>query len=105
MALLIFPPDNLANHPTLAGLLDPSLRETVATQVNAAILGRWGYATETRLKGLVQLRTWAERRAREQGRELPKEMGLWVEGEEDGGEGEDSLMSGNGEMEGEPMAT
>ncbi len=103
MALLIFPSDNLA--PQLAGLLDPDLRQNVATRVNEAILNNQGYKSQARLTSLVKLRAWAERKAREEGKDLPKRLDLWGERDFGGREAEDSVMGGNGEAEPEPMTT
>ena len=100
MALLIFPSDNLTG--PLQGLLDPQLRQDVATAVNEAILGAQGFDETPKLKGLVRLRAWAERRAREQKVPLPKTLDLWAKETET--ENEDSIMGGNGDVEGEPEA-
>lgn len=100
MALLIFPPDNLG--PQLAGLLDPDLRQSVATRVNEAILNNQGYKSQARLTSLIRLRMWAEKKAREEGKDLPKILDLWAEGDFGGREAEDSVMGGNREVEPEP---
>lgn len=63
MALLIFPQDNQI--PALDGLLKPELRVTVAAQVNEAILAAKGCERQARLRRLVKLRAWAERKAYE----------------------------------------
>lgn len=102
MALLIFPADNLV--APLAGLLDPSLRQKIATKVNEAILRSQGLRSQARLRSLVRLRAWAEKRAREEGRDLPKSMNIWVDGD-DVNEGEDSTMGGDGEFGAEAMVT
>lgn len=102
MALLIFPVDNLV--APLAGLLDPSLRQRIATKVNEAILRSQGLRSQARLRSLVRLRAWAEKRAREEGRDLPKSMNIWVDGD-DVNEGEDSTMGGDGEFGAEAMVT
>lgn len=94
MALLIFPPDNLA--APLAGFLDPELRQTVAEEVNRAILEELDYEGEPRIKGLVRLRAWAERRAKEKKLSLPSEgLDLWGKRprEEIIRDGEDSVMN------------
>jgi len=99
MALLIFPPDNLA--PPLASLLDPSLRKTVANKVNEAILSSQGARREARIRDLVRLRTWAEQRAREAKKDLPAtiELGLDLAGDKPVSYGQ-SVMHGNAESEG-----
>ena len=96
MALLIFPPDNLT--PPLAGLLDPELRQSIATKVNEAILTSQGVRSQARLKSLVRLRVWAERKAREQGKDLPEHLDIWPD---DGKlkDSEDIEMTGNGDSE------
>lgn len=75
MALLIFPSDKLT--PQLKQLLDLSLRQTVASQVNEAILSSQGQRREARIRNLVRLRAWAEQRAREtKSPELPEKISL-----------------------------
>lgn len=91
MALLIFPPDNLA--PQLAGLLDPALRQTVAADVNAALLEEMDHRGQAKIKGLVRLRAWAERRAKEKKLPVTAEgLDLW--GRQQQGQDGDSFMSG-----------
>ena len=58
MALLCFPPDNLA--APLAELMDPQLRKQVAAKVNEAILEAQGVMPEAKVRGLVRLRAWIE---------------------------------------------
>ncbi|KEQ85449.1 hypothetical protein M438DRAFT_344771 [Aureobasidium pullulans EXF-150] len=75
MALLIFPSDKLT--PQLKQLLDLSLRQTVASQVNEAILSSQNQRREARIRNLVRLRAWAEQRAREtKSPELPEKISL-----------------------------
>lgn len=102
MALLIFPADTLA--APLAGLLDPSLRQNIATRVNEAILRGQGLRSQARLRSLVRLRAWVERRARAEGSDLPKSMSIWAD-VGDNQEGEDSIMGGDGDCGTEPMVT
>lgn len=92
MALLIYPPGSLT--PPLAGLLDPQMRQSLATRVNEAILHGQGVRSQARLKSLVRLRMWAERKAREQGKDLPDRLDIWPE---DGvsNDLEDSEMTAN----------
>ncbi|KAF2188122.1 hypothetical protein K469DRAFT_703579 [Zopfia rhizophila CBS 207.26] len=92
MALLIFPPENLS--PQLAELLKPSLRQEVANRVNEAILASLGARREARLRNLVRLRSWAENKAREAGKDLPAVLPLGLN--DDKGEDEDEAMNGNG---------
>ena len=99
MALLIFPPDNLA--PPLAALLDPKLRKDVAKRVNEAILSSQGERTKSKLLELVRTRAWAEKKAREAKKDLPDRIGLGLDPEHSGlDRREDSVMQGNGEAEG-----
>ena len=94
MALLIFPPENLT--APLSGLLDPELRQTIASNVNAAILKELEYDGEAKIKGLIKLRAWAERKAREKKLSLPAEgLDLWARKHSQGHErdGEDSVMN------------
>ncbi|KAL9061173.1 MAG: hypothetical protein Q9162_000318 [Coniocarpon cinnabarinum] len=94
MALLIFPPENLS--APLAGLLDPELRRTVAVEVNHAILEELDCPSEGKLKGLIKLRAWAERRAKEKKLPLPPEgLDFWSRRPrpENGLDGEDSIMN------------
>ena len=74
MALLIFPPEKLT--PQLKALLDPALRQTVATAVNEAILSSQGERREARIRNLVRLRAWAEQKAREVKLDLPSRISL-----------------------------
>lgn len=102
MALLIFPPDNLA--PPLAALLDPNLRKDVAKRVNEAILSSQGERPNPKFVDLVRLRHWAEQKAREAKKDLPEHIELGLDPDQTGNEKrEDSVMQGNGEAE--PMIT
>lgn len=98
MALLIFPPDNLS--APLAELLDPQLRQTVATKVNEAILSALGRRREAAIKNLVRLRAWAEQKARDQKKDIPPVLRLGLDAERDRqngdhGDDEDDAMNGN----------
>ena len=98
MALLIFPPNNLA--PPLAALLDPKLRKDVAKRVNEAILSSQGERTKSKLLELVRTRAWAEKKAREAKKDLPERIDLGLDPERNGYDPrEDSVMQGNGEAE------
>ncbi|KAI9679285.1 MAG: hypothetical protein M1817_005305 [Caeruleum heppii] len=77
MALLIFPPDNLA--PQLAAILDPSLRSSVGNRVNEAILLSQGRRREARIRSLVRVRAWAEQKARQQKKDLPVKLDLGLD--------------------------
>lgn len=82
LALLIFPPDNLA--PSLAPLLHPDLRKEIATSVNEAILQSQGARKEARLRNLVKLRAWAELKARESKKNIPDKLDLGLMGDGNG---------------------
>jgi len=105
MALLIFPPENLA--PPLADLLNPNLRQAVANKVNEAILLSQGARREARIKSLVRLRAWAENRAREAKKDLPSRLPLGLDSDSthDGSDEDDGddVMNGNGEVD--PMVS
>ena len=94
MALLIFPPENLA--PPLAALLDPNLRQTVANRVNEAILGNQGARREARIRNLVRLRAWAEKKAREANKDIPPKLSLGLDADKEGHDDDDEAMTGNG---------
>ena len=98
MALLIFPPENLA--PPLAALLDPNLRQTVANRVNEAILGNQGARREARIRNLVRLRAWAEKKAREANKDIPPKLSLGLDADKEGhDDDDDEAMNGNGEAD------
>ena len=106
MALLIFPPDNLA--PPLAALLDPALRQEVAQRVNQALLLSQGERTKATLYDLVNHRSWAHQKAMEAKKEqLPERMELGFDPAQNGHEssqnGAPSSHQHNGQ--GDPMAT
>lgn len=66
--------------------------------MNEAILASFGARREARLRNLVRLRLWAEEKAREANKDLPK-LSMGLEGEKDQGDGdEDDAMNGNGEV-------
>jgi len=90
MALLIFPPENLT--PPLAKLLEPTLRQEVANDVNEAILASMGAEREARLRNLVRLRAWAESKARDMGKDIPHNLSLGLDADES-----EETMSGGGD--------
>jgi hypothetical protein len=111
------------NPPTipspLTHLLSPSLRRTVAEEVNQAILASQGSTREARLYQLVKTRQWAERQAREKKIDLPGRLDIGLDGDGDrdrdgdaengsnghaNGSGEDSVMGDGNEAEGEAQA-
>ncbi len=106
MALLIFPPDNLA--PPLAALLDPALRQEVAQQVNQALLLSQGERTKATLYDLVNHRSWAHQKALESKKDyVPEHLDLGFDTAQNGHEssrnGTSSSHQSNGQ--GDPMAT
>lgn len=62
MALMIFDADKMI--PEMKELLDLQLRETVAGEVNKAILESQGLKPEARIRELVRARAWAEAQAK-----------------------------------------
>ncbi|KAI9801784.1 MAG: hypothetical protein M1825_003156 [Sarcosagium campestre] len=95
MALLIFPSDDLA--PSLAVLLEPSLRKRIANDVNEAILVSQGARRESKIRSLVRLRAWAEQKAREAKKDLPSHLRLGLDNEVEGQNGgHDTIMQENG---------
>ncbi len=101
MALLIFPPDNLA--PPLAALLDLNLRKDVAKRVNEALLLSQGERTKAKLFDLVRLRAWSEKKARDAKKDLPERIDLGLDStSDDHDNGQDSIHSSG---EGEAMVT
>jgi hypothetical protein len=79
LALLIFPSDNLT--PSLASLLDPSLRKDIAQRVNEAILQNQGARKEARLRNLVKLRAFAEHKARDAKKDIPDKLDIGLLGD------------------------
>lgn len=93
MSLLIFLPNDGPLQPQLAELLEPTLRRQVASRVNEAIMTSMGSRGEARIRGLVRLRSWAEARARDAGKDIPTSLPL---GLQDGGVAP-TQANGNGE--------
>jgi len=62
MALMIFDAEKMI--PEMKELLDLGLRETVAGEVNKAILQSKGMQPEARIRELVRARAWAEAQAK-----------------------------------------
>ena len=69
MALMVFPVDKMA--PEIKALLDLKLRETVASDVNKAILEARGERAEAKIRQLVRARAWAAKQAEEAKIDLP----------------------------------
>jgi len=100
MALLIFPNENLP--PVLKPLLEPSLRQDIASQVNDAILQSHGSHSETRIKNLIKLRQWAEEKCRDMKKQLPSILRLGLTAEDIEAESESQSRAevhGNGEAD------
>ncbi|KAI0100375.1 ran binding protein in the microtubule-organising centre [Nemania sp. FL0031] len=98
MSLLVFPQDDDLD-PSLAALLQPSLRRDVADQVNQAILDHQKQRKETAIRQLVQMRVWSEEVTRkEKKKDLPEVIELGFDG--DDADRHDSIQNGH-----EPMIT
>lgn len=101
MALLIFPPDNLA--PPLAALLDPALRQEVAQRVNQALLLSQGERSKATLYDLVNYRSWASQKAIQAKKEhLPERIEL---GFDPAHNGHESSQNGSSLRQADPMVT
>ena len=102
MALLIFPPDDLA--PPLAALLDPELRKSVANRVNEAILIDQGSRKEARIRKLVRLRAWAEDKVRNAKKDIPDHIPFVLEQDGESTNGiHDVLMQDQNDDESEAL--
>ncbi|GAB7330905.1 hypothetical protein MBLNU13_g02428t1 [Cladosporium sp. NU13] len=78
MALMIFDADKMI--PEMKELLDLGLRETVAGEVNKAILQSKGMQPEARIRELVRARAWAEAQAKALD-VLPSNIDIGLDGE------------------------
>jgi len=83
MSLLIFLPTTSALQKELNDLLEPSLRQDVASKVNEAILTNMGARGESRMRSLVRLRHWAEAKARAVGKDIPPSLPLGLQDVDD----------------------
>ena len=105
MALLIFPPESLT--PPLAELLQPSLRQKVAKEVNEALLKGGGRKPHATLYDLINHRAWVHQKAqRERKDSVPNNIDLGLDPIKNGG----AIGKGNGsraatDQEGDVMAT
>jgi hypothetical protein len=95
MALLIFPNENLP--PLLKPLLEPSVRQEIASQVNAAILRSHGGHSDTKIKNLIKLRHWSEQKCKAMKKPLPQTLSLGLAA--DDAEAELDEIHGNGESD------
>ena len=105
MALLIFPPDNLM--PPLAELLQPSLRQKVAKEVNEALLKGTGVKTPATLHDLVNHRAWVHQKAlRERRESVPENIDLGLDPIKRGESiGKENGSGPSADQEGDAMAT
>lgn len=97
MALLVFPTDNLT--PQMSELLKPSLRWEVADRVNQAILRRQGQSVEAKIKEWVRARAWAEKEAKLAHKDIPANLKLVLDGDDEEGSEMDDGMNGNGDVD------
>lgn len=81
MTLLVFPSDKL--EPSLTALLEPTLRKTVADNVNKAILAQQKTRRIATIRNLIKLRAWAEDTARSQKLDLPARLSLDLDGNQE----------------------
>ncbi len=82
MTLLVFPHDSL--DPSLAVLLQPSLRREVADQVNKIVLERQHHRKDAAIRNLLMMRTWSETTVRhETKKDLPARIELGLDGDDD----------------------
>jgi hypothetical protein len=100
MALLIFPNENLP--PVLKALLDPGMRQDIASKVNAAILQSHGGHSETKIKNLIKLRQWTEERCKDMKKAVPPVIRIGLTAEDAEAESESLAragMHGNGQSD------
>ncbi|EEP75877.1 conserved hypothetical protein [Uncinocarpus reesii 1704] len=95
MSLLIFSAENLS--PSLAALLDPELRKTIANRVNEAILQSQGAKREARLRNLVKLRAWAEKKVRQSKKQIPEKLDIGLDGDTGNSNTGSNDLQNNGE--------
>jgi hypothetical protein len=95
MALLIFPSDNLP--PVLKALLEPSVRLTLANDVNKAILTSQGSRTEAQIKSLIKLRQWSEQKCRETKKPIPARLSLGLDYDDEADDHD--AMNGHGDAD------
>ncbi|KAF2772794.1 hypothetical protein EJ03DRAFT_324344 [Teratosphaeria nubilosa] len=91
MALMIYPPEKMTTE--LKQLLDLSLRETVAIDVNQAILESRGERSEAKIRQLIRARAWAEAEARAAKVDLPGYVPIGLDAEELNGADGDAMVS------------
>ncbi|KAH9827959.1 LisH motif-containing protein [Teratosphaeria destructans] len=91
MALMIYPPEKMT--PELKQLLDLRLRETVAIDVNKAILESRGERSEAKIRQLIRARAWAETEARAAKVDLPAYVPIGLDAEDLNGADGDAMVS------------
>jgi glucose-induced degradation protein 8 len=97
MSLIVYTHDKL--EPPLLALLDPQLKQDVADSVNKAILKSLGRNSEAKIKALIRLRTWAEQKARDAGKDIvPPTLNIGLD--QDKSAGSDETMHENGQSSG-----
>lgn len=117
MALLIVPKESWTKAATapgtaqanndfgaLAELVDPSLRQKVAKDVNEAILQSQDQKREANIRYLVKVRSWAERLAREKRLQIPTNLAFDADSQkpakdDQNGHNGDTEMTENGSEE------
>ena len=102
MSLLIFQPKDRT--PAIAKLLDPSLRQQVASDVNTALLEASGRSGKATLHELIHHRAWAHKKALKEKKDSVTEvLDLGLDPSQAIPPKENGSPAGNGE--GEAMAT
>ena len=102
MSLLIFHPKDRT--PAIAKLLDPSLRQQVASDVNTALLKASGRSGKATLHDLISHRAWAHQKALKEKRDsVPEVLDLGLDPSQAMPTKENGNPTGNGESE--AMAT
>jgi hypothetical protein len=97
MSLIVYTHDKL--EPPLLALLDPQLKQDVADRVNEAILKSLSRDSEAKIKRLIKLRTWAEQKARDAGKDIvPPTLNIGLE--QDKAATHDEAMHENGQASG-----
>ena len=104
MALVIFKQEDLT--PPLAELLQPTLRQTVAREVNEALILASGDKAVTTLGNLIAHRAWAQQRALKEKRDfLPENLDLGLDPPKPGNKAQGKSGSSPGRGDGDAMTT
>jgi glucose-induced degradation protein 8 len=77
MALMIYPPDK--RPAKVAALLEPSLRQSIAEEVNKTIRGSTGGRDVELIRMLLRARAWGEQQVRAAGKDLPADLGIGLD--------------------------